>query len=109
MKLLTTAIRKALPKLYTTEETPTESKVCHLKLFFPAGRFTFYCVEGEQDGDDFRMFGYTKSALGADCDEWGYASLNELQSIRGPLGLKIERDLSWRPTLMGEVLTGRKS
>ena len=30
------------------------------------------------------------------CVEWGgIASLEELESIRGPFGLKIERDLYW--------------
>ena len=33
------------------------------------------------------------SGLGEDCNEWGYVSLKELQSITGPMGLKIERDL----------------
>ena len=32
------------------------------------------------------------------CVEWGgIASIEELESIRGPFGLKIERDLYWTP------------
>jgi hypothetical protein len=38
------------------------------------------------------LFGYCLSPFGADCDEWGYASLNELRTTR-VRGLTIERDL----------------
>jgi transcriptional regulator with XRE-family HTH domain len=39
-----------------------------------------------------RLFGYCLSPFGEDCDEWGYASLAELQATR-VRGLTIERDL----------------
>jgi hypothetical protein len=29
-----------------------------------------------------RLFGYCVSALGEDCDEWGYTMLSELQNLR---------------------------
>ena len=32
--------------------------------------------------------------------ELGYFSLAELQSVRGPLGLRVERDLYFTPTPM---------
>jgi len=32
-----------------------------------------------------------------------YFSLSELESIRGPLGLKVERDLYWKPKTLSEV------
>ncbi len=66
-----------------------------VKLFFPAGRYTFFVTEGEPQGDDFLLFGYCVSALGEDCDEWGYASLSELRSVR-VRGLSMERDLDVR-------------
>jgi DUF2958 family protein len=63
------------------------------KYFFPAGRYTLFVTEGEPEGeDDFLFFGYCLSALGEDCDEWGYARLSELQSVERD-GLTIERDL----------------
>lgn len=63
------------------------------KYFFPAGRYTLFVTEGEADGDDdFLFFGYCLSALGEDCDEWGYTRLSELTGVeRG--GLTIERDV----------------
>jgi hypothetical protein len=34
--------------------------------------------------------------------ELGYVSLNEITSIRGPMGLAIERDLFWSPKKLGD-------
>ena len=31
-------------------------------------------------------------------DELGYFSLNELENLKGPFGLKVERDLYFQPT-----------
>ncbi|MCL6481523.1 MAG: DUF2958 domain-containing protein [Firmicutes bacterium] len=38
--------------------------------------------------------------------ELGYFSLDELESIRGPLGLKVERDLYWKPVPLSKVKSG---
>jgi hypothetical protein len=35
--------------------------------------------------------------------ELGYFSLRELESVRGALGLPIERDLYWRPKTLREI------
>jgi hypothetical protein len=63
-----------------------------VKYFFPAGRYTLFVTEAEFDDEDTLLYGYCISALGADCDEWGYSSLNELQTLR-VRSLTIERDL----------------
>jgi len=63
------------------------------KLFTPWGRAT-WLITGEEDGI---LYGYAD--LGMDCVEWGsIATLEELEAIRGPLGMKIERDLYWTPS-----------
>ena len=36
-------------------------------------------------------------------NEFGYFSLRELESIRGPFGLTIERDLYWTPKPIREI------
>lgn len=106
MKLLTAELIAKFPKLYETEKVPNREKKVVAKFFFPAGRFTFYAVEF--DGTD-TFFGYTKSPLGEDCDEWGYASLSELQSLK-VRGLGVERDLHWNSeTTFAEVEDGKKS
>lgn len=35
--------------------------------------------------------------------ELGYFSLSELEKVRGPLGLRVERDLYWEPKPLSEV------
>lgn len=63
------------------------------KFFSPTGRGTWYATEGQQhESGDWLFFGYVVSPLGPDCDEYGYFSLSELQSVRLPFGLRIERD-----------------
>ena len=86
MELLTPELRSELPKLYSQDGN--SNPTVHAKFFFPAGSWTWFVTEGEQDGDDFRFFGYV---IG-DFDEWGYFSLDELESI-DMHGLTVERDL----------------
>lgn len=104
MKLITKEIQGLLPALYTNEERdPTEIKV-PLKIFDPSGRYTFFVTEF--DGED-TLFGYCVSPLGPDCDELGYASLSEIQSVRNRLGIGMERDIHWNPeTTLRQVLDG---
>jgi hypothetical protein len=98
--LLTKANRAALPPLYSQDGKGMDA-VAHVKFFHPASRYTFFATEF--DGDD-TFFGYCVSPLGPDCDELGYTSLTELKSVRGPLGLGIERDLHFKPTTLREAL-----
>lgn len=107
MKLLTKALEKKLPRIGETENVAAEEKRAVVKFFDPTGRGTWYGCEF--DGSDL-FFGYCRSPLGSDCDEWGYFSLAELASVRGRFGLGIERDLHWDPkTPMGKVLNGERS
>ena len=104
MKLLTKAIAKKLPALYATENTPTEEKVAVCKFFTPDSNWTWFVVEGSavlpdgenvpltdpraDDREDVLFFGLVHGHE----KEWGYFSLNELESVKGPFGLGIERD-----------------
>jgi hypothetical protein len=96
MKLLTKEIRKKLLPLYATENLPAGDAVAVLKLFTPWTSWTWYCVEF--DGEDL-LWGLADGH----CKELGYFSLKELQAIRGPLGLTIERDLHWTPKPLKEI------
>lgn len=100
MKLLTAAIKKQLPPLYATEALAGADKTAVVKFFDPTGRGTWYGVEF--DGKD-QFFGWVVSPLGADCDEWGYFSLAELQAVRCRFGLGVERDMHFEPTKMSAV------
>ncbi|MEG2064919.1 MAG: DUF2958 domain-containing protein [Alistipes sp.] len=60
-----------------------------VKFFNPCGAGTWLITEAEREGDDWRLYGYCHL-----CEwEWGYLMLSELENIRLPFGLTIERDL----------------
>jgi hypothetical protein len=96
MNLLPAHIRKQLPKLYATEHVKPADKVSVVRLYTPDSSWIWHVVEF--DGKD-TLYGFV---IGLEA-EWGYISLSELQSVRGPLGLRIERDLYWRPKTMREA------
>ena len=95
MKLLTKAIRTKLPPLYAQEKLNGKA-VAYLKLFTPDSQFSFYATE--YDGKDL-FFGLVDGLV----KELGYFSLSELQKVRGPMGLPIERDLYWQPKPLDEI------
>jgi hypothetical protein len=51
---------------------------------------------------DMVFFGYA-SIFGDHNDEWGYFSLSEFHSVKGPFGLGIERDLYFDPQPISKV------
>ncbi len=95
MKLVPKEIEATLPPLYSQENVA--DPVAVIKLFHPCGRYTLYVLEGSREPDDDLLF------FGLDCDELGYVSLRELESIRGPLGIGIERDLHFKPTPLSGI------
>jgi len=94
--LLTEEIRKKLPKLYECEDQGLNA-LAQVKFFTPDSNWTWYA--SEFDGTDI-FFGLV-SGLEV---ELGYFSLSELQSVRGPLGLPIERDLYYVPKTLQELM-----
>ena len=85
-----------IPKLYETEEI--SNPICQLKLFTPDSQWTWYIIEFSKE-DKSTCYGYIKGFE----SELGYFSLQELESIKGPLGLAIERDLSFSPTALSSI------
>ena len=95
MKLITREIRVKLPPLYAQEKLGAKA-IAYLKLFTPDSGWTWYITE--YDGKDM-LFGLVD---GQD-KELGYVSLSELESVRGPMGLPIERDIHWQPRTLEEI------
>lgn len=91
MKLLTKEHMLKIPNLYEIERSL--NPICHIKLFTPDAQWRWFIIEICKETNDI-CYGYIK---GLD-DELGYFSLKELESIKGPLGLSIERDLYFKPT-----------
>lgn len=84
-----------IPKLYETEDI--DDPICHIKLFTPDANFTWYIIEVSIDKD--HCYGYTKGFE----NELGYFSLKEIEDIKGPLGLSVEKDSSFKPTKLSEI------
>lgn len=94
MKLMTKAIAAKIPRLY--EADGQEDPIIHVKFFTPDSNWTWYATEF--DGED-TFFGLVVGHFA----ELGYFSLSELEAARGPMGLKIERDLHFEPTPLSEI------
>jgi Protein of unknown function (DUF2958) len=101
MKLLTEALRKKLPPIKSTENQKDPMVIA--KFFTPWTGWTWWAIEGSPtEGGDFEFFGLVDGLE----KELGYFSLRELESIRGPGGLTIERDLYWEPCRLSELQRG---
>jgi hypothetical protein len=104
MELLTEEIRKKLPPLYSQDGKGGKA-IAYLKLFTPDSSFTWWITEGSPIKDEsgaevaFHLFGLVEGQ----CKELGYVSLKELEEVRGPMGLPIERDLYWQPKTLEEI------
>jgi len=95
MKLLTKEILKKLPKRYSQKNELDPMVIC--KLFTPWANWTWYCIE--YDPDERVFLAYVE---GMD-NEIGCVSLDELEAIRGPAGLRIERDRWFAPKRLSEI------
>ncbi len=104
MKLLTKEIRKKLPPLYAQDGKGGKA-VAHIKFFAPSSSWTWYVLGGEPVLDsegreiEFRFFGLVDGHE----KELGEFLLSELEEVRGPMGLPIERDLHWQPKTLAEI------
>lgn len=99
MKLMTKELEAKIPALYSTESVEMQDKVLIAKFFDPTGSWTWYVAEGRREEGDYLFFGLVDGME----REWGYFSLNELQSVKGRFGLGIERDLYFTPCKVSEL------
>ena len=95
-ELLPQEIKEQLPKLYENEEYGLEAKA-RVKFFTPDSSWSWFA--SEFDGEDI-MFGLVSGFA----VELGYFSLRELESVRGPLGLPIERDMYYQPKSLKDLM-----
>lgn len=95
MKLMTREIERALPPLRSTDKQG-DAAIAHVKFFTPWSGWTWYATE--YDPAERLFFGL---AVGHEA-ELGYFALDELESIRGPGGLRVERDLYFTPRPLSE-------
>jgi hypothetical protein len=101
MELMTQELETVFPPLYSQEDKePKDIKVI-AKFFDPCGSWTWYATE--YDPKERLFFGYVRGFE----NELGYFSLDELSSVKGPLGLGIERDLHFGEHTLAEVIQKR--
>ena len=84
------------------KELTAEELLVLVKFFTPDANWTWYAVSASRDPEtgDVQFFGLVKGLA----TELGYFWLSELSSVRGLLGLPIERDFYWKPKSLAEVM-----
>ena len=95
MRLMTKELAKQIPAIYTQEKV--KDPLVYAKFFTPWSNWTWYVTE--YDGID-TFFGLV---IGFE-KEFGYFSLSELESARGTFGMCIQREQTFKPRPLSEVL-----
>ena len=103
MKLLTKELEKRFAQVGSQENN--EDPIVVAKFFNPAGIGDWFATEYDPENRIF--FGYV-SLFNDHNNEWGYFSLDELESVKGPLGLGIERDMYCGEKTINEWKESRK-
>ncbi len=93
MKLLTKALEKKLPAIHSA------TNKAYVKWFTPWTNWTWFVME--YDPETGTCFGFVEGLE----KEFGYFNIKEIQDIKGPYGLKVERDLLFETT---EVVVDEK-
>jgi len=91
MQLLTDELRKIIPPFYSSEDLELEEKMVYAKFFLADAQWSWFILEYDPESNTF-------FALVDGLDrELGYVSLDELEQVRGHMGLHVERDLYFTP------------
>ena len=95
-KLLSHEQLQLIPNLYETENQ--EEKICYVKLFLPNSNWTWYIIEINKQ-DNNTCFGFVDGLE----QELGYFTIRELENLKGLFGLKVELDISFKPTKLSKI------
>jgi hypothetical protein len=101
MKLMTKELTERFAQVGSQNNAKDPIVVAH--FFNPVGSGDWYMTE--YDPKDRLFFGYARIFYDWN-DEWGYVSLDELESYNGPWKLGIERDFFWREQPASKVIPG---
>ncbi len=96
MMLLTKKNKADLPELYSQDGKGYDA-IAYVKFFTPWSNWTWYATEF--DPETGRFFGLVQGHE----EELGYFMLSEFETIKGPFGLGIERDMHFKPKALREV------
>jgi hypothetical protein len=95
MKLVTKELEKKFPEIYQTQNQ--KDPIVQARYFCPWNNWTWFATEFDKEEGIFY------GLVAGHEVELGYFSLNEFQTVEGPFGLKVERDLYWEPKPLSEV------
>lgn len=98
MKLLTKELEARFPALYATEKKRPEKIKIIAKFFDPSSSWTWYATEFDPVKRVF--YGLVRGLVA----EMGYFSLDDLETVKGRLGLGIERDRCFGKHTLDEAL-----
>ena len=98
-RLIPQTLLSDIPDLYETERQT--DPLCYVKFFTPDSSWSWYLIEFSK-ADTNTCYGYVEGLE----NELGYFTLKELEALHGPLGLAIERDLSFEPTPFSLIKAG---
>lgn len=96
-KLVRAELRHKLPSLHSQEDLGLEA-IAQVKFYLPDGNWRWYAAEF--NGKDM-FFGLIDNGVS---EQVGYFSLSQLKTVRGPLGLGVERDRRFEPTSLRELM-----
>ena len=97
MKLMTKELEKTIPPFYSGEDTELKDKIVYAKFFLPDAQWTWLALEYDRESNS--IFALVD---GLDI-ELGYVSIEELEQVRGHMGLHVERDLYFKPIRYGDL------
>jgi hypothetical protein len=101
MMLMTKALAKKTPALYSQDGKDKSEVKVTVKIFDPCSNWTWYVTE--MNPETGQCFGLV---VGNE-EELGYFGLNELKSVRNSWGLPLERDKWWdENTTLESVMSG---
>jgi hypothetical protein len=104
LKLLPYEIRENLPILGSQQSKGGEAKAL-AKCFTADGSLAWYISEGsarrDPDGKavDYLLYGLVEGQ----CKKLDYFWLSDLETVRSPTGLPVERDRHWLPKMLEEI------
>jgi hypothetical protein len=96
MRLMTEALEKRFAEV-GEQDIPNPIVVAH--FFDPCGMANWFVTAYYPE--DREIFGWAEVIPGG--GEWGYSSLDELETYNGILNIGVERDLYWQEKRAKEV------
>ena len=93
--LIPASVAARLPRIGETSDQA--DPIVQVKWFTPDGGWTWFVVE--YDPDSRIAYGLVEGLE----TEWGTFALDEIEQIRGALGLPVERDLHFEPRPVSQL------